>query len=57
MASRRLLLISNSTMFGRGYPDHVMEEIHDLLGSASRIAFVPFALFDRVGYIARSDPG
>jgi dipeptidase E len=46
----RLLLLSNSTQHGRGYLDHGIAEILDLLGSARRILFVPFALHDRSGY-------
>ncbi len=50
--TRRLLLISNSTMHGQGYLDHCMEEIREFLGERRRIAFVPFALFDRAAYAA-----
>lgn len=48
--SRRLLLISNSTQHGRGYLDHVIREIHDFLGAARRLVFVPYALADQAGY-------
>ena len=48
-----LLLISNSTQHGRGYLDHVEPEIRACLGAARRVAFVPFALFDRPAYTAR----
>jgi hypothetical protein len=44
---RRLLLISNSTQYRRGFLDHVETEIRNLLASNQRILFVPFALFDR----------
>lgn len=47
---RRLLLISNSTMYGRGYLDHCEHEIASFLGRLRTIAFVPFALFDRRAY-------
>lgn len=47
---KRLLLISNSTLYGSGYLDHVESEIRDFRSDASRIAFVPFALFDRGKY-------
>ena len=47
---KRLLLISNSTQHGRGYLDHVEGELRDFLGAARRIAFVPFAMFDRASY-------
>jgi dipeptidase E len=49
----RLLLISNSTQFGRGYLDHAEAEIRDFLGAARRICFVPFALYDRQAYAAK----
>jgi dipeptidase E len=40
----RLLLISNSTNFGRGYLDHCADEIAALLnGSRRRVLFIPFA--------------
>ena len=54
MSARRLLLISNSTMFGRGYLDHAVDEIRDLLGGNRRIVFVPFALSDRAAYTSRA---
>ena len=46
----RLLLISNSTQFGRGYLEHAESEIRDLLGASARVLFVPYALRDRDGY-------
>ncbi len=52
--TRRLLLISNSTMHGQGYLDYCMAAIGDFLGDRRRIAFVPFALFDRAGYAAQA---
>lgn len=51
---KRLLLISNSTLHGSGYLDHAEPEIRNFLGTATRIAFVPFALHDRQGYAARA---
>jgi dipeptidase E len=51
---RRLLLLSNSTNHGERYLDHAMPAIRDLFGSASRVAFVPFALRDQAGYTARA---
>lgn len=48
--SRKLLLISNSVQFGRGYLDHVEPELRDLLGSSARVLFVPYALHDRDAY-------
>jgi len=46
------LLISNSTVYGRGYLDHVESEIKNFLGSARRVLFFPFALHDRDAYTA-----
>lgn len=46
----RLLLISNSTMHGRGYFDHAAEELVNFLGETKRLLFVPYALHDRDGY-------
>jgi dipeptidase E len=48
----RLLLISNSTVYGRGYLDHVESEIKSFIGSARRVLFFPFALHDRDTYTA-----
>jgi dipeptidase E len=50
----RLLLISNSTLHGSGYLDHVEAEIKDFLGRPSRILFVPFAQYDLDAYAAMS---
>ena len=49
---KRVLLISNSTLYGSGYLDHAESEIRDFLGNAKRVLFVPFALYDRNGYAA-----
>lgn len=49
---RRLLLISNSTLFGSGYLDHAENEIRDFLGGPRRVLFVPFAQYDRNAYAA-----
>jgi dipeptidase E len=51
----RLLLISNSTLYGSGYLDHAEREIRDLVGNATRIVFVPFAVHDRRAYTAKAD--
>ena len=48
----RLLLISNSTLYGSGYLDHAEAEIRDFLGDVKHVLFVPFALHDRDGYAA-----
>jgi len=47
---KRVLLISNSTLYGSGYLDHAVSEIRSFLGSISSILFIPFALFDRDAY-------
>lgn len=49
-ASKRLLLISNSTQHGRGYLDHAEEELRSFLRGVKRVLFVPYALLDRDGY-------
>ncbi len=49
---KRVLLISNSTLYGSGYLDHAADEIRSFLGSVKRVLFVPFALFDRDAYAA-----
>ena len=50
----RILLISNSTVYGRGYLDHVEEELRKFLGKSKTVLFFPFALQDRDGYAAKS---
>ena len=47
---KRLLLLSNSTNFGREYLDHAMPAIRDFLGPIKRLLFVPFAGSDRTLY-------
>lgn len=51
---RNLLLVSTSTTHGTGYLDHCAEAMKETLGSATRILFVPYALFDRDGYAAKA---
>jgi len=51
----QLLLISNSTVYGRGYLDHAEGEIRDLLRSNGKVAFVPYALEDRGAYASRAE--
>ena len=48
----RVLLISNSTVYGGGCLDHVESEIKSFLASARRVLFFPFALHDRDAYTA-----
>src|SRR5437763_16293014 len=50
--TKRVLLISNSTLHGSGYLDHAEREIRDFLGAVKRVLFVPFALYDRDAYAA-----
>jgi dipeptidase E len=50
----RLLLVSNSTMHGRGYLDHCADAIRSRFGAARRVLFAPFALQDRAGYAAKA---
>ena len=50
--TQRILLISNSTLYGSGYLDHAEAEIHSFLGDLKRVLFVPFALYDREKYAA-----
>jgi hypothetical protein len=44
---KRVLLISNSTLYGSGYLDHAASEIGDFLGNVKTVLFVPYALHDR----------
>jgi dipeptidase E len=49
--TRRLLLLSSSTLYGGGYLDHAAAEIRDFLGAAPvRVLFVPYAMHDRDAY-------
>ena len=50
--TQRVLLISNSTLYGSGYLDHAETEIRNFLGDVKRVLFVPYALFDRDKYAA-----
>ena len=51
---KRILLISNSTLYGSGYLDHAEGYILDFLRGARRVLFVPFALYDRDAYAAQA---
>src|SRR4029434_8367859 len=51
-ADKRILLISNSTLYGSGYLDHAESEIINFLGKSARVLFVPYALYDRDAYAA-----
>jgi dipeptidase E len=52
--TRRLVLISTSTVFGTRYLEHAFPELRDALGSVSRVLFIPHALQDRDGYAAKA---
>ena len=55
MTRTRLLLVSNSTLYGRGYLDHCAEAIASFLEPpVARVLFVPYAIFDRDGYVAKA---
>jgi len=51
---KRILLISNSTLYGGGFLDHAEREIRDFLGEIGCVLFIPFALFDRDAYAAKT---
>lgn len=51
----RLLLISNSTVHGRDYLDHVEPEIREFVGAPTRAVFIPYALHDRRAYCAQAE--
>ena len=51
---RRLLLISNSTLYRSGYLDHIEDEIKDFLGNVKRTLFVPFAVHNRREYVTKT---
>ena len=48
--AKRVLLISNSTLYGSGYLDHAEAEIRSFLGDVRSVLFVPYALYDRDAY-------
>ena len=52
--AKQLLLISNSTLHGRGYLDHAEKEIRDLVGGRTNVIFIPYALHDRRAYTAKA---
>src|SRR3954470_2655507 len=49
-----VLLISNSTLYSRGYLDHVADEIKSILGTARQVLFFPFALHDMDAYASKA---
>ena len=50
MKNKRVLLISNSTLYGSGYLDHAAAEICDFFHSVKSVLFIPYALYDRDAY-------
>jgi dipeptidase E len=46
----RLLLISNSYSYGKGYLDHCADEICSFLEDIEQVVFIPYALFDHNKY-------
>jgi dipeptidase E len=50
----RLLLLSTSTVYGTGFLEHAYTELADFLGARKRVLFVPHAIADRDGYLARA---
>ena len=52
--TRRLLLISNSTLHGSGYLDHAEAEIRDFLAVGTKVVFVPYAVHDRGAYASKA---
>ncbi len=50
----RILLISSSKIHGSGYLDHAAAEIAGILAGATRVLFIPHALFDRREYAAKA---
>ncbi|MEO8216832.1 MAG: dipeptidase PepE [Acidobacteriota bacterium] len=52
--NKRLLLISNSTMYGQGYLEHCEAEIRDFLGSIQDTLFLPYALHDLDAYAKKA---
>ena len=52
--TRRLLLMSTSTVFGTGFLEHGFAELRDFLGPRKRVLFVPYAIADRDGYAAKA---
>jgi dipeptidase E len=51
---KRLLLISNSTLYGGGYLDHAEKEIRNFFGAVRRILFIPFAQRNQDAYAAQA---
>lgn len=52
----RLLLISTSTVFGTRYLEHAFPHLRNFFLDTPRVLFIPHALRDRDGYLARARP-
>src|SRR5215467_10953712 len=52
---RRVLLISNSTLYGSGYLDHAEKEIRDFMSGIGSALFVPFAVHDWRAYATKAE--
>lgn len=50
-----LLLLSNSTVHGRGFLEHARDSIAEFMAGARRVVFVPFAGVDHDGYTAKAE--
>ena len=53
-AGSDLILLSNSSVFGRGYLEHAIDAIGDFLGSRKTVHFAPYALADHDDYSGRA---
>jgi dipeptidase E len=49
-----LLLLSNSSVYGRGYLEHATDAIGDFLAGRKTVHFAPYALADHDDYTARA---
>jgi dipeptidase E len=54
MTASDLLLLSNSSVFGRGYLEHALDDIGEFLGSRKTVHFAPYALADHDEYTGRA---
>jgi len=48
--TKRVLLISNSTLYGGAYLEHAENEIRNFLYETKKVLFIPYALNDRDAY-------
>jgi dipeptidase E len=53
-AKSDLLLLSNSSVHGRGYLEHALDAIGDFLAGRKVVHFAPYALADHQGYSERA---